>query len=254
MKITQKKKIRRTKMKVKLIVEGGAMKPGPAISQQLGPAGINLGKVIADVNAATAGFKGMNVPVEIDVDTKSKTFTIKVSSPSMAELMKKEAGIEKGSGSALANKVANMAFERVLSVAKTKSPALLAKDLKAAVKLAVGTCVSLGILIDNKEAKDIEKDIDAGKYDKEIKNEITEVSDQKKKDLADYFSDVKSRQEKAKKAAEEAAAAAEAAKAAAATAAPAAGAAPAAATAAPAAGATPAAAAKKEEKPAAKKK
>ena len=241
-------------MKVKLIVEGGAMKPGPAVSQQLGPAGINLGKVIADVNAATAGFKGMNVPVEIDVDTKSKTFTIKVSSPSMAELMKKEAGIEKGSGSALANKVANMAFERVLSVAKTKSPALLAKDLKAAVKLAVGTCVSLGILIDNKEAKDIEKDIDAGKYDKEIKNEITEVSDQKKKDLADYFSDVKSRQEKAKKAAEEAAAAAEAAKAAAATAAPAAGAAPAAATAAPAAGATPAAAAKKEEKPAAKKK
>ena len=228
-------------MKVKLIVEGGAMKPGPAVSQQLGPAGINLGKVIADVNAATAGFKGMNVPVEIDVDTKSKTFTIKVSSPSMAELMKKEAGIEKGSGSALANKVANMAFERVLSVAKTKSPALLAKDLKAAIKLAVGTCVSLGILIDNKEAKDIEKDIDAGKYDKEIKNEITEVSDQKKKDLADYFSDVKSRQEKAKKAAEEAAAAAEAAKAAAATAAP-------------AAGATPAAAAKKEEKPAAKKK
>jgi len=240
-------------MKVKLIVEGGAMKPGPAVSQQLGPAGINLGKVISDVNTATQGFKGMNVPVEIDVDTKNKTFTVKVFSPSMAELIKKELGLDKGSGSASATKVGNIAFERLLFVAKTKAPSLLAKDLKAATKLAVGTCVSLGILIDNKEAKEIEGDIDAGRYNNEIKNEITEPSEQKKKELSAHFADVKSRQEKAKKVAEEAAAAAEAAKAAAATAAPAAGAAPAAATAAPAAGKA-AAPAKEEKKPAAKKK
>jgi len=217
-------------MKVKLIVEGGAMQPGPAVAQQLGPMGINLGKVISDVNNATSGFKGVKVPVEINVDGKTKTYEITVFSPPVAELIKKEIGIEKGSGSALTTKVGNIAMERVIHIAKTKLPNLLAKDLKKAVKLVTGTCVSLGVLIDSKEAKEIEKDIDSGVYDKEINEEITEVSKEKRAVLDSHFAIVKANQEKAKKAAEEAAAAAEAAKAAA----------TAAAAAAPAPGATPA--------------
>ncbi len=242
-------------MKVKLIVEGGAMKPGPAVAQQLGPLGINLGKVIADVNTATAGFKGINVPVELNVDTKTKLYEIKVSSPSVAELIKKELKLEKGSGSAGSTKVGNIALEQVIALAQTKQPDLLAKDLRAAVKLVVGTCVSLGVLVDNKQAKDIEKDIDAGKYDKHISQGITEVSEEKKQDLERHFALVKSAQDKAAKAAEEAKASEEAAKAAALAAAPAATP-----VAGAAAGATPAAAGakkeepKKEEKPAAKKK
>lgn len=243
-------------MKIKLIVEGGAMKPGPAVSQQIGPAGINLGKVIADVNVATSNFKGMNVPVEIDVDPKTKTYTIKVSSPSVAELIKKELMLEKGSGAAGSVLVGNISLERIISIAKTKLPDLLAKNTRAAVKLVVGTCGSLGVLIDNKLAKEIEQDIDAGKYDKEITQEITEPSEQKKQDLEAFYAVVKERQEKAAKAAAEAKAAEEAAKAAATTAAPAAGAAapgtPAATTAAPAA-ATPAKDTKKDEKPPKKK-
>lgn len=239
--------------KIKLIVEGGAMKPGPAVAQQLGPMGINMGKVIADVNTATSGFKGMEVPVEIDVDGKTKTFTIKVFSPSVATLLKKEIVSERGSGSAKEVKVGNLAIEQIISVAKTKQSALLSRTLKSAVKLVTGTCVSLGILIESKDPKQVEKDIDAGMYDQEIKAEKTDVSPEKKKELQAFFAAVKEKQEKAKKAAEEAAAAAEAAKAAAAAAAPAA-ATPAAgaATAAPAAGAK-AAPAKAEAKPAAKK-
>src|SRR3990167_3563635 len=196
-------------MKVKLIVEGGDMKPGPAIAQQLGPLGINLGKVISDVNSATSGFKGMNVPVEIDVNAKTKSFEIKVFSPSVAELIKKEMGLEKGSGNAGSVKVGNISLERVISIAKTKQSALLAKNLKSAVKLIAGSCVSLGILIDNKLAKEIEKDIDAGKYDKEIKEEITEPSEDKKNDLKNFFAILKDKQDKAVKAAEEAKAAEE---------------------------------------------
>jgi len=242
-------------MKVKLIVEGGAMKPGPAVAQSLGPLGINLGKVISDVNTATLGFKGINVPVEIDVNTKTKTYTIKVFSPSVAELIKKELGLEKGSGSPLKVKVGNISIERIIFIAKTKQASLLAKDFKSAVKLIVGTCVSLGILIDNKEAKDVEKEIDNGVYDNEIKNEIVEISEPKKKELAEFFAQRKAKQDKELKAAEEAKAAAEAAKAAAATAAPGAAAATpaagaAAATASPAAAKAPA----KEEKKDAKKK
>jgi len=205
-------------MKVKLIVDGGKMQPGPAVAQQLGPMGINLGKVISDINTATEGFSGMKVPVEIDADAKTKSFTIKVFSPPVAELLKKEAGIEKGSGVPNNNKVGNLAFETILLIAKTKKADLLCKDLKSSIKTIVGSCVSLGLLIDNKDPKEIEKEIDSGNYKKEIEKEVTIVSEEKKESLKKYFVEVISRQEKAKKVAEEAAAAAEAAKLAAATA------------------------------------
>lgn len=227
---------------IKLIVEGGAMKPGPAVAQQLGPLGINLGKVISDVNTATAGFKGVKVPVEINADAKTKNFTIKVFSPPVAELIKKELGLEKGSGAPHETKVGNLAIEEIISIAKTKLPNMLARDLKAAVKLVVGSCVSLGVLVEDKPAKEVEKDIAAGLYDKEIKSEKTDVSAEKKQRLNQTFASVKSQQEAKAKAAEAAKLAEEAAKAAAAAAAPA------------AAAATPAKVeAKKEEKPAKKK-
>jgi large subunit ribosomal protein L11 len=115
-------------MKVKLIVEGGDMKPGPAVAQQLGPMGVNLGKVISDVNTATSGFKGLKVPVEIDVNAKTKEFSIEVLSPPVSELIKKELGIEKGSGKQAEFKAGNIAFERLVDIARTKMPGLLAKE------------------------------------------------------------------------------------------------------------------------------
>jgi len=239
-------------MIVKLIVDGGDMKPGPAVAQQIGPLGINLGKVIADVNSVTSGFKGTKVPVEINVDGKTKSYTIKVFSPPVAELIKKELGLEKGSGTPHNVKVGNLPLERIIDIAKTKQSNLLAKNLKSAVKLIVGTCHSLGVLIDNKPAKDIEKDIDSGVYDQEIAKEITSPSPEKAKKLQEFFAEVKAKQEKEQKALAEAKAAEEAAKAAAATAAPAPGT-PAAPGTAPAAAPEAKAEAKKEEKPAKKK-
>lgn len=210
-------------MIIKLIVDGGDMKPGPAVAQQIGPLGINMGKVISDINTATSGFKGTKVPVEIDVDSKTKTYKIKVFSPPVAELIKKELGLEKGSSAAGAYKVGNIALERIIDIAKTKQSSLLAKDLKSAVKLVVGTCVSLGVLVDNKHGRDIERDIESGVYDNEIKNETTLVPAEKKKQLTEFYEVLKAKQDKEQKAIAEAKAAEEAAKAAAATAAPAAG-------------------------------
>jgi len=186
-------------MKVKLIVDGGAMKPGPAVAQQLGPMGINLGKVIEDVNKATEGFKGMKVPVELDVDAKTKNYEIEVFSPPVAELIKKTIGLDKASGDAGKVKAGNIAFETLLGIAKTKQPGLLAKDLKSAVKLVIGTCTSMGLLIDNESPVEIGKKVDAGDYDKEIQEEKTEASDEKKKKLKEFFAEVKSEQDKKKK-------------------------------------------------------
>lgn len=237
-------------MIVKMIIEGGAMKPGPTIAQQLGPTGVNLGKVIQDVNSATLGFKGMKVPVEIDVNVKTKSFSIKVFSPPVAELIKKEIGSEKGSGAAAKTKIGNIGIEQAISIAKTKMPNMLAKDLKAAVKLVVGSCVSLGVMVEDKNAKEVIADIDAGAYDREIKSESTEVSLDKKARLARAFATVKAKQEAAKAAEDAAKAAEEAAKAAAAAATPAA-AAPT--PGAPAVGKEAAKAPEKAEKPAKKK-
>ncbi len=199
-------------MKVKLIVDGGSMKPGPAVSQQLGPMGVNLGKVISDVNEATKGFAGIKVPVELNVNPKTKSYEIQVFSPPVSELIKKELKLEKGSGAPNKIKVGNIPIEILISIAKTKMPDLLAKDLKSALKLIVGSCVSAGILIDSKEAKEIEIEISEGKYDSEISQEKTSPSPEKVKELESFFKKLQSEQEARKKAEEEAEKAAEAAK------------------------------------------
>ncbi|MBI5803417.1 50S ribosomal protein L11 [Candidatus Pacearchaeota archaeon] len=182
-------------MQIKLLTEGGNLTPGPALSQKLGPVGISVGVVIQKVNDATKEYKGMKVPVEIEINPSTKEITIKVFSPPVSGLLKKEIGIEKGSGMHKKVNVGNASIEQIISVAKAKFPYMLARNLKAAVKSVVGTCSSLGILIENKTATEIEKDIDDGKYDREIKEEKTEMSEEKKSKLDKFFSELKSKQE-----------------------------------------------------------
>ncbi len=240
-------------MKISLLVDGSDMKPGPAISQKLGPAGINMGKFIQEVNKATSAFKGMKVPVEAEVDTKTKTFVISVKSPPVAELLKKEAGIEKGSGKPNKFKSANISIEQAIKVAQTKLPNMLSKNLKLALKSVLGSCVSLGIIVESKDPREVIQEIEQGKYEKEIKEVQTETPQEKKQILEKYFAEVKSKQDAIlKKEAEESAKAAE--EKAAAT--PAAPGAPATAAAKPEAGKTPTAApaAPAAAKPEAKKK
>jgi len=199
-------------MIIKLLVDGGNMKPGPVISQKLGPLGINIGKVISDINEATKNFEGLKVPVELDVNPKAKSFKIHVLSPPVSELLKKEIGIEKASGDMKKIKVGNLAIEQIIKIAKIKYPNMLAKSTKSAVKTVLGSCVSLGILVENKEAKEIIKDIDKGIYDNEIKKEITETDKEKLKILKDNFAKLKAKQDEILKKEEEEKAAAEAAK------------------------------------------
>jgi large subunit ribosomal protein L11 len=218
---------------LKMLVEGGNMKPGPTVAQQLGPMGLNMGKIIADINTATKDFKGMNVPINLDVNAKTKTYTIAVLTPPTSELIKKELGIEMGSGDRKKTIVGNLAIEQVIAVTKTKYSGSLAKDFLSAFKSVIGSCLSMGTLIESKDPKEFLEEIKQGKFKKELQEQKTEVSPEKKKELASYFSSVKAKQEEAKKKEEEAKAAEEAAKVAAAAAAgttPAAGAAVTAAT------------------------
>jgi len=199
-------------MIVKLLVDGGEMRPGPAIAQKLGPMGINMGKVMQEVNKATSEFKGTKVPVNLDVDPKTKNFKIEVFSPPTTELLKKEIGLEKGTNDHKANKVGNCSIELIIKVAKVKFPNMLAKEFKSAVKSVIGSCTTLGVLVENKVARDINEDINKGIYDQEINSQKTETSAEKKANLKEYFENLLKKQEEAKKAAEAAKLAAEAAK------------------------------------------
>lgn len=183
-------------MQIKLLVDGGAMKPGPALSQKLGPVGIPVNQVIQKVNEATKSFQGIQVPVELNVDPATRNFDIRVFSPPVSGLLKKELGIDKGSGTQKKVKMANASIEQIISIAQTKSQNLLCKDLKSAVKTVVGTCVSLGIMVEDKPAVEVEREIEEGKYDKEINAIKTETPLDKKKRLAENFDKIKKEQDK----------------------------------------------------------
>ena len=189
---------------VKLLVEGGKMSPGPAVAQQLGPMGINMGQVISDVNTATSEFKGVTVPVHLTVDPKTKEFSIKVLSPPTSELIKKELGIEKASGDRMKQKVGNFAIEQVISVAKSKHNSMLSNDFPATLRSVIGTCQALGVLIESKEPKEVLEEISEGKYKEEIEAQKTDVDSEKKEELDGFFAKIAEEQEAVKAAAEEA--------------------------------------------------
>ncbi len=182
-------------MKIKLLVNAGDIKPGPALSQKLGPAGINIGKVIQEVNSATSSFKGIKVPIELDIDNKTKEFKVRVFTPPASELLKKELEAEKGSSQPDKIKIGNLAIEQIVSVAKTKMPGMLTSDFKLAVKSVLGNCVSLGILVENKSIKEVLEEIENGVYADEIKNQKVNVSEEKRKELDDFFSEIKEKQD-----------------------------------------------------------
>jgi len=192
-------------MIIKLLVDGGSMSPGPAVGQQLGPLGINIGDVIGKVNQATSEFKGMQVPVVLDIDAKTKEYNIEVKSPSTTELLKKEFKIEKGADDKKKQTVANASIEQIIKISKTKHNDMLSKELKSTVKSVIGTCIAMGILVESNSPLEIQESIVNGDFDKEISEEKTETSPEKITKLQSYLTEVTSKQEAAKLAEEEAA-------------------------------------------------
>ena len=124
--------------------------------------------IVNKINELTSSYAGMRVPVKITVDVDTKEFEIEVGMPTTSALIVKEAGIQKGSGAPNTETVGNISFDQVLKIAKIKMPGLLARDLKAAVKEIVGTCLSMGVTVDQKNPKDVLREIDEGKYDEFI--------------------------------------------------------------------------------------
>lgn len=168
---------------VDVLIEGGKATAAPPLGPALGPTGVNIGQVIAAINTKTAAYKGMQVPVKVTIETVAKTFEISIGTPPASALIKKEAGIETASGNPKADLVADLKIEQVIKIALMKEGDLLGKDLKQKVLEIVGTCQSMGIMVEGKRAPEAIAAIKAGDYDSEITARKTEISAEEQKEL-----------------------------------------------------------------------
>jgi large subunit ribosomal protein L11 len=150
---------------VELIVSGGQANAGPPLGPALGPLGLNIVAVVNKINEITKEYAGMKVPVKISVDTEEKTFEVTVGTPTASALIVAELKVEKGSGTPNTVKIGDLTIEQMIKIAKIKSPQLLAPTLKKATKELLGTCVSLGVTVDGKDPREVQKDVDAGSYE-----------------------------------------------------------------------------------------
>lgn len=152
---------------VEVLVAGGKATPGPPIGSTLGPLGVNVKAVVDKINVETKAFNGMQVPVKIIIDNK-KQFTIQVGTPPTSSLIKKELGIELGSGTPSEKFVGNITIKQAISVANMKKNDSLSKTLKNGVKEIIGTCNTMGVTIEGMKAKEAIVAINSGKFDSEF--------------------------------------------------------------------------------------
>ena len=132
---------------IKLQIKAGAANPAPPIGPALGQHGVNIMEFCKAYNAATEAQRGNVIPVEITV-YEDRSFTFVLKTPPAAELIKKAAGVAKGSGVPHTNKVGKITREQVRAIAQEKLVDLNANDLDAAEKIIAGTARSMGITVD----------------------------------------------------------------------------------------------------------
>ena len=132
---------------VKLQITGGEAKPSPPVGPALGQHGVNIMEFCKSFNAQTQGQQGVIIPVLITIYS-DRSFSFVLKTPPASYLLKKAAGIDRGSPVPNRDKVAKLKMSQNEEIAKTKMPDLNAKDLPGAVRIISGTARSLGIDIE----------------------------------------------------------------------------------------------------------
>jgi large subunit ribosomal protein L11 len=152
------------------LLNGGQATAGPPLGPALGPLGVNVMEIVRKINEVTKDYAGMKVPVQVSVDIETKEFEVIVGTPTTSALIVKELGITKGSGDPKNQKVGNLSIEQVIQITKLKQKDILSKDLKTGMKEVIGSCVSIGVTVNGKDPKIIQKEIDEGLYEETLNN------------------------------------------------------------------------------------
>ncbi|GAB2812749.1 50S ribosomal protein L11 [Actinoallomurus bryophytorum] len=129
---------------VKVQLQAGQATPAPPVGTALGPHGVNIMDFCKQYNAATESQRGNVIPVEISI-YEDRTFTFITKTPPAAQLIKKAAGVDKGSGEPHKNKVGSISRDQLRTIAQTKMPDLNAGSIEQAEKIIAGTARSMGI-------------------------------------------------------------------------------------------------------------
>jgi large subunit ribosomal protein L11 len=171
---------------IEMLIEGGKATPGPTTAVKLSTYKLNIGEVFKQINEKTKEYEGIQVPVKIVIDKKSREYSIEVGIPPVSSLIKKELGIVKkekketgtqtGTAAPATSEkkeiptIGNLTMEQCVKIAKMKMKDMLVKDLKSAVKSVLGTAVSMPVTVEGKKPKEVLKEIDEGKYDNLFKS------------------------------------------------------------------------------------
>ena len=132
---------------VKLQIQAGQANPAPPVGTALGPHGVNIQDFVSQFNDATKDKMGNIIPVELTI-YEDRTFSIKLKTPPASDLLRKAAGVDKGSGEAPRTKVGKVSKKQIREIAETKMPDLNANDLDQASKIIEGTARSMGITVE----------------------------------------------------------------------------------------------------------
>jgi len=131
---------------VKIAIQAGVATPAPPVGTALGPHGVNIMEFVRAYNAATEAQRGTIIPAEITI-YEDRSFTFITKTPPAAELIKKAAGVAKGSGTPNKTRVGTISQAQVREIAEIKMPDLNANDVEAAMKVVAGTARSMGVTV-----------------------------------------------------------------------------------------------------------
>ena len=138
---------KKIKTVVKLQIPAGKANPAPPIGPALGQHGVNIGEFVSKFNEATREKGADIIPVEISI-YDDRTFTFKMKTPPASDLLRKAAGVEKGSGKTPASKAGKITRAKLKEIAERKMEDLNANDVDAAMKIIEGTARSMGVTIE----------------------------------------------------------------------------------------------------------
>jgi large subunit ribosomal protein L11 len=150
------------------LVNGGQATAGPPLGPALGPLGVNVVAIVNKINETTKDYAGMKVPVKIIVETETKEYEIEVGTPTTSALIVSALKIQKGSGSPKEEKVGDLTMTALVDIVKKKRQQMLATSAKKAAKEVLGSCVSMGVTVEGRDPREIQTEIDEGKFDSQL--------------------------------------------------------------------------------------
>ena len=139
---------KKVKAVVKLQIPAGKANPAPPVGTALGPHQINIMAFCKEYNARTQNMMGSIIPAEITIYT-DQTFSFITKTPPVTDLLKKAAGLEKGSGTPNRDKVGTISQDQIREIAETKMKDLNAIDIEGAIKQVEGSAHSMGVVIED---------------------------------------------------------------------------------------------------------